>query len=133
MALGAIRHHVVIDAPADAVWALAGDPSRLTEWFPGIIDCRVDGTARTITTSTGLTLPETILVNDPVLRRFQYEITLPMFSFHRGTIDVLEFDFGRCVAVYATEADPRAMAMMIGAGAARALEILKHTCEKEQH
>ena len=37
MTLGSIRHHIrIIRRPADAVWELAGDPTRLHEWFPGI-------------------------------------------------------------------------------------------------
>jgi pimeloyl-ACP methyl ester carboxylesterase len=51
--LGSVRHHVRIDRPAD-VWALAGDPARLHEWFPGIDACQVDGTGRTITPASGI-------------------------------------------------------------------------------
>ena len=106
MTFGAIRHHVRIDRAADDVWGLAGDPTRLHEWFPGITDCSVDGATRTITLGSGMALPEEILVNDPVQRRFQYRITAPVFQFHRGTIDVLDLGDGTCVAVYTTEADP---------------------------
>ena len=35
VAFGSIRHEIRIDRPADDVWALAGDPTRLHEWFPG--------------------------------------------------------------------------------------------------
>lgn len=133
MALGAIRHHVVVEASADVVWDVVGNPVRITEWFPGIVGCEVVGSTRTITTATGLTMPESILINDPVLRRFQYQITLATFAFHRGTIDVLALDDRRCIVVYSTEADPRAMAMMIGAGAAKALENVKAMCEGATH
>ena len=107
MTLGSVRHEVRIHRAADDVWALAGDPTRLHEWFPGIVDCRVDGTTRVITTATGLPMPEEILVVDPVQRRFQYRITAPIFRHHRGTIDVIDLGDGTCLAVYSTEADPR--------------------------
>lgn len=129
MTLGAIRHHVRIGRPAGEVWALAGDPARLHEWFPGITGCSVEGSTRTITLRTGLELPEEILVDDAVQRRFQYRITAPLFQFHRGTIDVLDLDDDTCVAVYTTEADPRTMALTIGGGTADALDELKRRFE----
>jgi hypothetical protein len=129
MTLGSIRYHLRIDRPAADVWALAGDASRLHEWFPGITSCQVDGTTRVITLGTGLPLPEEILVNDPVQRRFQYRITAPLFAFHRGSIDVLDLGDGTCVVVYTTDADPRTMALTIGGGTAGALDELKRIME----
>jgi hypothetical protein len=127
--IGSIRHHVRIARTADEVWALAGDPTRLHEWFPGIVACQVDGNTRVITTGTGLPMPEEILVRDSTQRRFQYRITTPMFRHHRGTIDVLDLGDGTCVVVYSTEADPRTMALVIGGGTAGALDELKRQME----
>ncbi len=129
MTLGSVRHHIRIHRPADQVWALAGDPARLHEWFPGIVSCQVDGTSRVIVLGSGLAMPEEILVNDPIQRRFQYRITAPLFAHHRGTIDVLDLEDGTCVVVYSTEADPRTMALTIGGGTAGALEELKRQME----
>jgi Polyketide cyclase / dehydrase and lipid transport len=124
MTLGSIRHEARIARPAPVVWELVGDPARLHEWFPGIVASEVTGTTRTITTGAGLVLPEEILVNDALQRRFQYRITAPLFRHHRGTIDVIALDDESCLVVYATEADPRTMALMIGAGCAGALDEL---------
>ena len=129
MTLGSIRHHVRIDRPADDVWVLAGDPTRLHEWFPGITSCQVDGTSRVIVLGSGLSMPEEILVNDALQRRFQYRITAPLFRHHRGTIDVIDLGDDTCVVVYATEADPRTMALTIAAGTAGALDELKRQME----
>lgn len=128
--LGSIRHEVRIARPAEEVWALAGDPARLHEWFPGIVACTVDGTTRTITTGTGMDMPEEILVRDDVHRRFQYRVTLPVIAHHRGTIDVIDLGDGTCLAVYATEADPRTMALVIGGGSKGALDELKRQMEQ---
>lgn len=129
MTLGSLRHEVRIHRPAAEVWALAGDPARLHEWFPGITACAVDGTTRIITLGSGLPLPEEILVNDPVLRRFQYRITAPLFRHHRGTIDVIDLGDDTCLVVYSTEADPRTMALTIAGGTAGALDELKRQME----
>ena len=127
--IGSIRHHVRIDRPAPDVWALAGDPSRLHEWFPGIVACTVEGNQRVITTGAGLPMPEEILVQDDTQRRFQYRLTTPMVKHHRGTIDVLDLGDDTCVVVYSTEADPRTMALLIAGGAAGALDELKRQME----
>jgi hypothetical protein len=76
-----------------------------------------------------MVLPEEILVCDPLQRRFQYRITTPMFAFHRGTIDVLALEDDTCVVSYATDADPRTMALTIAGGTAGALEELKRQME----
>jgi hypothetical protein len=78
---------------------------------------------------SGIPMPEEILVNDPVLRRFQYRLDVPVVAFHRGTIDVLELDDGSCVVSYQTDCDPRTMALTIGGGTAGALDELKRQME----
>jgi hypothetical protein len=113
------------------VWALAGDPARLHEWFPGVTSCTVDGATRVIVLGSGMPMPEEILVRDDTLRRFQYRITAPIFRHHRGTIDVLDMGDGTCVVVYSTEADPRTMALTISGGTAGALDELKRQMERD--
>ena len=129
MTLGSIRHHIRIDRPAETVWALAGDPTRLHDWFPGIASCQVDGNIRTIVLDSGLPMPEEILVRDNVQRRFQYRITASVFTYHRGGIDVIDLGDDTCVVVYTTDCDPRAMALTIGSATAGALDELRHLME----
>lgn len=133
MTLGSIRHHIRINRPAGVVWNLAGDATRLHEWFPGIASCQVDGNIRVIVLDSGLSMPEEILVHDNVQRRFQYRITSQPFTYHRGMIDVIDLADDTCVVVYSTEADPRAMALTIGAGTAGALDELQRQMESGQH
>ena len=129
MTLGSIRHQVHIHRPAATVWELVGDPARLHEWFPGITSCEVDGTRRVITLGSGMTMPEEILVHDDVQRRFQYRITVPMFEYHRGTIDVIDLGDDTCLVVYSTDADPRTMALTVAGGTAGALDELARQME----
>jgi hypothetical protein len=127
---GTIRHEIRIDRPAADVWALAGDPAKLHHWFPGIVDCTVEGTTRIITTGAGFPLPEEILVCDNTQRRFQYRLTMPIITHHRGTIDVIDLGDQTCLVVYSTECDPRTMALVIGGGTAGALAELKRQMER---
>jgi hypothetical protein len=116
---GSVRHEVRLACPPDAVWAVVGEPTRLPEWFPGIDSCTVEGDQRVVITRSGLMMPEQLLTIDPTLRRFQYRITAPLFKEHLGTVDVHALADGSSLVVYSVDADPAALALVIG-GAARA-------------
>lgn len=133
MTLGSIRHQIRINRPAATVWQLAGDATRLHEWFPGIDSCDVKGNVRVITLGSGMSMPEEILVHDDIQRRFQYRITVPTFTYHRGGIDVIDLGDDTCLVVYSTDADPRAMALTIGGATAGALDELKRQMESDMH
>jgi hypothetical protein len=120
--LGSVRSERIIDASAADVWALVGRPERLHDWFPGVVSCSVEGNRREIHLESGLSLPEEITIHDDRLRRFQYRIDAPMFPYHRGTIDVIEVTPTSCAVIYATDCDPRTMALVIGAAAAAGLD-----------
>jgi hypothetical protein len=107
-----------------------GRPELLHLWFPGIVDCEVDGTTRTITTGVGLTLVEVILTNDPLQRRFQYRIAGGLFREHLATIDVVELAPERCLITYASDADPATMAIVLGGAMTGALEELAGQLER---
>lgn len=126
---GSVRRFVRINRPADDVWPFIGDPARLPEWFPGIVDAQVDGNTRVITTGAGLPMPEEIVTNDAIQRRFQYRLTGPMFREHLSTLDVLDLDDGTCVVSYSADADPSVMALVIAGAAGNALDNLKKMCE----
>jgi uncharacterized protein YndB with AHSA1/START domain len=127
--LGSMRYERRIRRSADDVWALAGNPARLHEWFPSIASCTVDGTTRMIVTGSGIPMPEEILVRDDHQRRFQYRVTSPLFQYHRGSIDVIALEDDECLVVYTTEADPRPLALVVGGATAEALECLQQIME----
>lgn len=117
-----VRRQVRINRPPDEVWALLGDPARIHEWFPGIDSSTVDGTSRVVVTRSGIPMPEEILTNDPLQRRFQYRITAPLFREHLSTLDVLDLGDGTSLAVYSADADPSTLALVIAGAAGNALE-----------
>lgn len=126
---GTVRRQVRIARPAEDVWALVGDPARIQEWFPGIVSSTVEGSSRVIVTGSGLPMPEEIITNDPVQRRFQYRLTLPIFKEHLSTLDVLDLDDGTCLVVYSADADPSTMALVIAGAAGAALQHLRTMME----
>ena len=115
--------------PPDEVWAWIGQAGRLAEWFPGIVSATVDGNTRTIVTGSGVPMPEEIVTNDPLQRRFQYRITAPMFREHLSTIDVLDLGDGTSLVVYGADAIPSTMALVIAGAAGDALEHLRTILE----
>jgi hypothetical protein len=126
---GSVRREVRIACPPDAVWAVVGDPTRLAEWFPGVVSCTVDGTMRVVTTGGGVPIPEDLLTIDPLQRRFQYRITGGLVREHLSTIDVIDLGDGTSLVVYAVDADPSTMALVIGGAAGNAIEHLRRLLE----
>lgn len=124
-----VRRERVIGVPAELAWSVVGRPELLHHWFPGIEDCEVEGSTRTITLGSGARLPETILTNDPLLRRFQYRIAGGLFAEHLGTIDVIALDDARCLVVYSSDADPATMAVVLGGATGGALDELARQLE----
>lgn len=127
--MATVRREIRIHAPAEEVWATIGDPGTIHEWFPGIVASTVEGTVRTITLGSGVPLPEDIITNDPILRRFQYRISGGLFRNHLGTVDVLDLGDGTCLTVYSTDAEPDVMALVIGGASGAALHELKRQIE----
>ena len=119
------RHEIRIHSSAADVWRVVGRPEILHLWFPGIIDCTVDGNTRIITMGSGVPMPEEIVTNDSLIRRFQYRITAPLFRSHLATLDVIDVGDGTCMVVYSTDAEPAVMALVIGGGTIGALAELK--------
>lgn len=129
MRRASIRREGRIAAPAERVWEVVGRPELLHLWFPGIVDCRVDGDTRTITTGTGVEMPEQIVTNDPLQRRFQYRITSPLFTDHLATIDVIDLGDDTSLVVYSTDAAPATMALVISGSTGGAIDELRRQIE----
>lgn len=126
---GTVRRQVRIARSADEVWSLLGDPARIHEWFPGIVASSVDGTMRVITTGSGIPMPEEIVTNDGLQRRFQYRITAPIVREHLSTLDVIDLGDGTSLAMYSADADPATMALVIAGAAGNALEHARQLLE----
>jgi hypothetical protein len=129
MRRGSVRRSGVVGVGADAAWAVLGRPELLHLWFPGIVDCVVDGDQRTVTLGSGATLQERVLTNDPLQRRFQYRVDGPILREHLATVDVFDLGPDRCLVSYATDAQPAAMALVLGGAASGALDELRRQLE----
>ena len=124
-----VRYERRISADPDTVWSVFCEPDSIPEWFPGVVSCTVEGNIRTITLGTGLSMPEEILTVDPLLRRFQYKVTSPLYHFHLGTIDVIALGPLDSLCVYSTTAVPDALALITGGATDGALDEIKRMAE----
>ena len=124
-----VRRERCFTVGADAVWAAVSRPELLDLWFPGVVACHLVGDTRTVTLATGISLEETIVTSDPLQRRFQYRIAGGLFREHLATLDVLDTDDGGSLVIYACDADPAAMAIILGGAMGAALDELGRQLE----
>jgi uncharacterized protein YndB with AHSA1/START domain len=129
--MATVRREVRVERPADEVWAVVGDPAALPVWFPGIVDAKVDGDSRVITTASGLPMPERIVTIDALQRRFQYRLESPIVRNHLATIDVFDLGDGSSLVAYGTDAEPDTLALVIGGATGAALAELKRVLEAD--
>ena len=127
--MASLRYERRIAASADAVWDVVRRPESIPNWFPGIVSCTVEGNVRTIVTASGLEMPEEILTIDPLIRRFAYRITAPLYRFHLGVIDVIELGSVDSLCVYSTTAEPDPLALIIAGGTIGALDAIQRLAE----
>ncbi len=79
-----ILEGVEIHAPAEEVWALAGDPGRIGEWVPALAGSTVQDDYRACTTQEGAKIVERILDHSDEGHYYVYEIAsspLPLRSY----------------------------------------------------
>jgi hypothetical protein len=129
--VASLRYEICIDAPADTVFDIVGKADSIQEWFPGITASSVDGTTRIITTASGIEMPEEILCNDPLQRRFAYRITAPFYKFHLGSIDVIALDDAHSLCIYTTTALPDTLCLIVAGGCFGALKEIKRIAESK--
>jgi len=127
--MASFRHERRIAASPDDVWQVITRPESIPEWFPGVMSCTVEGNLRVITLATGLEMPEEILVNDALQRRFVYRITAPMYKFHLASIDVIGVGELDSLCVYSTTCEPDTLALLIAGGTIGALGEIQRIAE----
>jgi len=79
-----------VAAPPDEVWAVAGDPGRIGEWFPAVVECEMDGDVRRATMGNGAVLVERITRRDDAARSYAYSVVegIPGLTRHEAVISV---------------------------------------------
>jgi uncharacterized protein YndB with AHSA1/START domain len=93
--MASIHKEMLIDAPAERVWAAIRDVgeihTRLAREF--VVDTRVDGTSRLVTFANGVVVREQIVDIDDNVRRLAYSIVEWRLTHHNASFQV--FAVGR--------------------------------------
>lgn len=129
--MATIHKEVIIEAPADKVWAAIADVGALhTRLVPGfVIDTVLKDDVRTVTFGNGMTADETIITIDHAERRFAYSVASPRIRQHSASNQVFPAGEGRCRFVWIADVLPDAVADTMGPMMAQGAEILKKTLE----
>ncbi len=99
-----IGETIVIDAPPDAVWAVAGDFAHLERWYPFVESSRMVlgkgselGSIREIRRLNGTKVEEKLIEIDPWNRRFTYTYAegMPLTSDYFATMQVKDAGNGK--------------------------------------
>ena len=127
---------ISVEAPAERVWAVLGDPAAASRYVPGVMRSRMEGAVRVCETADGREIRETIRDVDGRGRSYRYEhVRTPMpVRLSRGRFWVEEEGPGSRVGVEAEiEAlEPGAeggLAEMMAAGLRQTLRNLKDLVE----
>jgi uncharacterized membrane protein len=122
--MGSGQAAIDIDAPAERVWAVAGDFGGIAGWMPGIDSCRVEGEDRILETM-GMTITERLVAKDEAGRALTYAIAdgAPVES-HEAVITVTPAGEASHVT-WAVEATPDEMADLMAALYQQSLDALK--------
>jgi carbon monoxide dehydrogenase subunit G len=88
--MASIYREVLIQAPAEDVWAAVRDVGDVRRLFPGIVvESRLEEGARVATFANGMVLRELIVTGDDETRRFAYASVGGWASHHNASMQVL--------------------------------------------
>lgn len=134
-----VHQETTIQARAERVWGLAGDPGRIAEWLPTLATSELEGDIRRCTLVDGGELRERILEHSDTERAYSYEITdspLPVRAYRSRLSIEAQDDHSHVVwEVDFEPEDPRhsdEVTSMLDQLYGQGLATLRHQLEHEQ-
>ncbi|HEY8332354.1 MAG TPA: SRPBCC family protein [Tardiphaga sp.] len=110
--MASIHKDILIDAPADAVWAAIADFGALhTRLVPGFVtDTQRDGDARIVTFGNGAVAREILVDCDPARMRLAYAIVSERLTHHSASVQVVADDAARSRVIWTADLLPHDIA-----------------------
>ena len=129
--MAAIYKEILIEAPAEEVWAAVRDVGAVHERLtPGLVtDARLEGGARVVTFANGMVARELIVSLDDELRRFSYAAVGGRAAHHNASFQVFAEGEGRTRLVWVTDVLPDERSAPIGALVEQAAAVMKRMLE----
>jgi carbon monoxide dehydrogenase subunit G len=129
--MASIRHEILIDRPATAVWDAVRDVGKVHERLaPGfVVDTRLEDGARVVTFGNGLVARELIVDVDDAARRLCWAVVgSPRLTHHNASMQVLA-DGERSRVVWIADLLPDAAAPVISGMIGQGMATMKKTLE----
>lgn len=129
--MASIRKELIVNAPADHVWAALRDigqvHTRLAREF--VIDTRLDGDSRLVTFANGEVVRERIVDIDDRARRLAYAVVDWRTTHHNASFQVTPDGDGRSRLTWVTDLLPDALADLVGGFVEQGCVAIKRTLE----
>ena len=129
--MASIRKELIVDAPADHVWAALRDigqvHTRLAREF--VIDTRLDGDSRLVTFANGEVVRERIVDIDDRARRLAYAVVDWRTTHHNASFQVTPDGDGRSRLTWITDLLPDSLADLVGGFVDQGSVAIKRTLE----
>ena len=129
--MASIRKELIVDAPADHVWAALRDigqvHTRLAREF--VIDTRLDGDSRLVTFANGEVVRERIVDIDERARRLAYAVVDWRTTHHNASFQVTPDGDGRSRLTWITDLLPDSLAGLVGGFVDQGCVAIKRTLE----
>ena len=129
--MASIRKELIVDAPADHVWAALRDigqvHTRLAREF--VIDTRLDGDSRLVTFANGEVVRERIVDIDDRARRLAYAVVDWRTTHHNASFQVTPDGDGRSRLTWVTDLLPDSLADLVGGFVEQGCVAIKRTLE----
>jgi hypothetical protein len=113
--MASIRKELVVDAPAEHVWAAIRDVgavhTRLAQRF--VVDTRLEGDSRIVTFANGEVVRERIVDIDDRARRLVYAAVEWRTTHHNASFQVIADGDRRCRVVWITDLLPDTLAELV--------------------
>ena len=129
--MASIQKELIVDAPADHVWAALRDigqvHTRLAREF--VIDTRLDGDSRLVTFANGEVVRERIVDIDDRTRRLAYAVVDWRTTHHNASFQVTPDGDGRSRLTWITDLLPDSLADLVGGFVDQGCVAIKRTLE----
>lgn len=132
-----LRNTVTIDAAPEAVWVVLGDLAATTEWLPGTVAARMEGSTRICTTADGFDIRGEISDYQPEQRSYRFQhLAVPMPIKDSGGAFAVERENGGARVVLESsfaavdEAQEAQLGQMLEGAFQQALESLKRRVDQ---
>ena len=128
--MASIHQEILIERPADAVWAALADVGALPRLVPGfVVACTLEPGARVVTFANGQVARELIVDVDPHRRRIAWSVVGGRMSHHNASAQAVDAGDGACRVVWIADLLPHELAPAVAAMIEHGLAAMKRGLE----